>query len=183
VVPNGKLFHQVGGLALLTYHPALDAYHAAFRIVRILVARNQKPTAVLQARILDFYLLFPALIPSIKLPREALSYRKTFRGRENKYWFSGDPAQTFKKLEPVQGQAIYLLYSKGVLDTGAFETGTLLLSPESVSSKLVERATAANKTDEVLMGFLGGVLAELTLTGSQGLKARTGLAESRYDAA
>lgn len=168
---------------MLSYHPALDVYHSAFRAMRLLVARSPKPLTVPQLRILDFYLLFPALIPSIRLPKEAIPFRKLFANRANRYWFTGEPIQVFQRLEPVQSQALHLLYSKGVVDTPNVDSGNLLLTPEGRGSPLAERAVAANAADETTTHFLGSILAELPVTGQNGLKARTALLDSRYDAA
>jgi hypothetical protein len=43
------------------WHPSRDAYHCAFRFMRLLVA-NEAPLEVERLRILDIFLLYPALL-------------------------------------------------------------------------------------------------------------------------
>ena len=48
---------------------------------------------------------------------------------------------------------------------------------------IVTSAVERNQREEEIVGFLSEVLLPLELTGPQGLKARTGLMEWRYDEA
>ncbi|HGA8765958.1 TPA: ABC-three component system middle component 5, partial [Salmonella enterica subsp. enterica serovar Virchow] len=45
---------------MLIYHPAYDAYHCLFRMIALIDHVNE--IEVDKARILDFYLIFPALV-------------------------------------------------------------------------------------------------------------------------
>ena len=61
-------------MPVLSYHPALDPYHTAFRSLRVFnLARN--PIEYDRLRLLDLYLLFPEFAGDIRLPPSARAWR------------------------------------------------------------------------------------------------------------
>jgi len=166
---------------VLSYHPALDVHHAAFRMVRLLVVRSDKEYDQAQLRILDFYLLFPALITRMRLPRHAVRFRRSFARYENRYWFSGAPRMVFTQLAPLQQEAIDLLVAKEILDVAAAAAHKLKLAPAGQGSSLVDAARSANDRDAEVVQFLVEVIGGIPTFGPQGLKARSQLMEFRYD--
>jgi hypothetical protein len=163
------------------YHHALDAYHAAFRIIRILAYNPDRGYEVDKLRILDFYVAFPHLIGKMQLPRPLLSARKAFADYENEYIFSGSPRLVFMRMLPLQVAAIRLLLSADVLDTDAYRNGVIKLGAVTLPHELGVAITERNKAQDSLLAFLTNRLADVPLLGVGGLKARTGLLEYRYD--
>ena len=166
---------------MLSYHPALDPYHGAFRTLRILVAKPDQSYYRDQLRILDFYLLFPALVGAMRMPKGALKYKRAFQQRANRFWFTGDAKLVFKKMGPIQYQAFDLLFAAGLVDPQDYRQGRVTLTPEAKNTTLVMRAADANVDDQQLVSFLTSELGELSFTGRDGLKARTSFLEFRYD--
>lgn len=163
------------------YHPALDAYHSAFRMLRLLSHDPSQSYEVDRLRILDFYLAFPQLIGQIKLPKESLWARKEFRTFENPYTFSGSPRMVFMRMAPLQNAAIRLLLSAGVLDPDGYRDGVLRVTEIDLPGELTSRILELDAEQEQLLSFLTDDLAGISLLGPKGLKDRTGLLEWRYD--
>lgn len=59
---------------MLVYHPAYDAYHCLFRMMAIM--ENTNRLEIDKLKILDFYILFPALLSEVKMPREFIKIKK-----------------------------------------------------------------------------------------------------------
>ena len=167
---------------MLSYHPALDPYHAAFRAMQLLVAREQRAYHLSQFRILDFYLLFPSLVEKIHFPRESQSYKRAFSDRSNRYWVSGEPKIIFMKIGSIQQQGLNLLVGKELLDVDAFKMDRIQLSARAADSPIMSAAVTANQRDLPLLEFLVDVLGTITPFGPNGLKDRSRLMEFRYDA-
>lgn len=170
---------------MLTYHPALDPYHTALRILTILSRTKANSLPQEMIRILDFYLLFPNFISSIRFPRDLSKWRKPMTIEENPYFASGNPHLLFQHLRPVQDSAFNLLTSKGIIEvkdprTSAGEVNLIKLNSEV---EQVLNSQSSNDQSELVLKFITEHLALLPLTGKDGLKNRSGLMESRYDAA
>ena len=69
---------------MLSYHPALDPYHTAFRNVRVFMLAR-RPIEYDRLRLLDLYLLFPEFVRDTRLPRSARAWRRRLRDRANEY--------------------------------------------------------------------------------------------------
>jgi hypothetical protein len=129
-------------------------------------------------RILDFYAVFPHLIPDIRLPREEMKWRKRFAGLGNPYWFSGEPKLVFAQMEPLQETAQNLLYAQGLADPVLYPDQVKLVI-EGFRRLALPASTSMSST---LVEFLVTVLGKIPFLGYRGLKDRTGLLEHRYDA-
>lgn len=164
---------------MIGYHPALDAHHAAFRLLRLLSARSQG-TSEATLKILDFFLLFPEAIANVRLPREHVTWRGRLRRPVNPYWFDGDRALVFQRMSAVQDAALGMLTAAGWVSRDPSRTEALTLG--SVDVSVNERLEKANAEDAELVEFLVTVLAPIAVGGDGGLKDRTGLLEHRYDA-
>lgn len=169
---------------MLIYHPAFDAYHAAFRILRITEALPLLESAKL--RILDYYICFPAEVASIQLPQEHSAIRKVARAIKNDYHGPVNPIRTFREMEPLQTAAARMLAASGVLDSKALESGTVsrtkMKAPVNQgSADFGESKTAKDRA--AVVDYVLHKLSELPLSGSGGIKQRTGLMESKYDVA
>jgi hypothetical protein len=166
---------------MLAYHPALDAYHTAFRLLR-LIYFNPKTYEADTLKILDFFLVFPEEVASVRLPQGQTSWRKRVVEPPNTYWFSGDRLLTFTQMRLIQETAFALLLSRGMIQHELYLDRYIALQPNSVPKELRELIQSKNTEQQTLMTFLTTVLGELPLRGKDGLKDRTKLLEFRYDA-
>ena len=165
---------------MLTYHHAVDPYHADFRMLSTLMRAEEHSISSDKLRILDFYRIFPSYLGSIKFPKDLRTWRKKVRIDQNPYHVRGNPQVLFQQLRPVQESAINLLVAQGLITIDVDKNITLSQVPDSMV-ELME-ANKPEGYEEVVAEFLSEHLAALPLSGDIGLKARSGLMEARYDA-
>ena len=166
---------------MLAYHPALDPYHNALRLLQLLIYRGSE-YELDALRILDFFLIFPEDITSVRLPRNAIGWRANVRSLSNPYWFEGDRLLVFAQMKAIQDTALSLLSARGLIDPDALRDGKVRLIPDKVPPTLNGLVHAKNAEVATLIGFLVRDLAELPVRGRDGLKDRSKLMEFRYDA-
>lgn len=175
----------MASMTQLSYQPAFDPYHAIYRFLRLRnsVFANQ-PVHKDQARILDYYLLFPFRIEDIKLKRPHLKYKKLAKQLANTkpYGELPDDRILFGRMQPLQIAAFDTLAGKRLIDPKKYETGTVTATQNSLSEEIAARIEADNEAQRDLVEFMDILVAEYPLLGSDGLKDRTGLMEHRYDA-
>lgn len=164
-------------MPMLSYHPALDPYHAAFRILRALVLAGGS-TEEDRLRLLDLYLLFPHLASEMTLPSKVRGWRTVLDEYQNPYWFSGDTMLVFQQIRPIHEAGLALLETTGFLQRDDAPRRWSLLQ---LDHPLTDAATDQNVRDAELSQFLRDVVIPLELGGQRGLKARSGLLEWRYN--
>lgn len=169
----------------LTYEPALDPFHAVYRLLRLrpIIAKHG-PLHRDHVRILDFYQLSPHRIGSIRLTPQHRKYRKlaTHYAGAAPYAQQPEDRVLFSRMEPMQVAALDTLASQHLIDPQRWGAGEVLATAESIPSELKSRVEAANERDAELEAFLNILASEYDLTGVNGLKDRTGLMEHRHDA-
>src|SRR5271165_6100359 len=105
----------------LTFQPALDPFHAMFRLIRLRHLFGGSGLEIDHARIIDFYLLFPFRIDELRLSRA----HQRFKRLSQKYSFltpygeQPDSSLLFQRMEPVQITALETLAANSLLDPGA----------------------------------------------------------------
>jgi hypothetical protein len=169
----------------LTYQPAFDPYHSAFRLLR------QRPLIEKlgalfkeQVRILDFYLLFPFRVRDMRLK----SAHQRYKALAEKYAFltpygeQPDPHLLLTRMEPMQAAALETLSSHGLIDSGAHRGDEVKATRQPLPAPIAQRINDLNAEQADLMEFLEILATQYELLGPQGLKARSGLMEYRYDA-
>ena len=166
---------------MLLYHPLYDAYNCVFRMLQLLEAHPSRVYQIDQLRIMDFYMVFPSLINQIRFPRSGLKYKKQFKAVTS-YEDKSSPKVLLLRAEPYQMLAFKYLQGLGLVDEKSMENGivkrTSKALPEDLENTITNKAIAMKER----IDFLVEVLAELELSGENGLKARTDLMEYRYDA-
>jgi len=169
----------------LSYQAAFDPFHAVYRDLRILEA--VEPLTVLfvdHLRILDFYLLFPFRISSIRLIPQHRKFRGIATDYESEQPYGNQPesVQIFDRMRPMQIAALETLAKKQIVDAAELKSGKVIRTDTPLPSELVARVHAANATERRLMEAIAALGSEYALLGHNGLKDRTGLLEYRYDA-
>jgi hypothetical protein len=168
---------------MLTYHPALDAYHSAFRILRILAAFEGERIEVDKIRILDFLLAFPHLLSQdVRLPNTTKARVRRLAIKANSYRLSASPRLVFVKMTPLQHQAIKLLASTRLIGVEEPSHQFIFKTRTAPPPKLSRAIAQKNGRDSELISILTRDVASFPLLGSGGLKDRTNLMEFRYDA-
>lgn len=167
---------------MLIYHPAYDVNHGMFRMLRLLDSNPAQEMQWDTYRILDFYYLFPHLLVSARLPQSMSARKKAFGRLGSAYTRIPSPRQFLRQLEGIHETIARSLAAKGFVEASKLNARLLsrteLPLPASISQSFSDALS-----DQLLVNLLAVDLAEIPLTGENGLKRRTGLLEHRYDAA
>jgi hypothetical protein len=169
----------------LSYQAAFDPFHAMYRDLRIFDAiAPLKPLLVDHVRILDFYLLFPFKISTIRLIQQHRKFRTLADEYASTQPYSNQPenVQVFNRMKPMQIAALETLAEKQIIDAAELKNGKVARTNLPLPVALYERVHTANATEGRLMEAIAALGSEYSLLGQNGLKDRTGLLEYRYDA-
>ena len=169
----------------LSYEAAFDPLHAMYRAIRLregVVAGQRLPSDLF--RILDFYLLFPGSFQQIRLrpAHRKLKTRASQTRRAPPYGPRPEDPVLFERMRPYQVSALETLALQGLFSPTALEDGWVEIIEGDIPAALAARARQANTDEAGLMEALAILASDYPLTGSDGLKDRTGLLEHRYDA-
>lgn len=172
---------------MITYNPAFDLYHCIYRMLHILGRLVEGESIdVDKARIWDFYLLFPQKVYGIHMCRydsENLNLRKMYvRKSNNPYEYCGDNRKLFERLKPYQMTALSNLVSYGVIDRDQFLNKKIVICDNQKFQKLITDLEPLDTKEANVLSFMSLFTKEMSLFGENGLKQRTELMESRYDA-
>lgn len=166
---------------MLIYHPAFDAYHCVFRLLALteMVSRIE----VEKVRLLDFYLLFPSAIASIRLPQELKEARKLAKASANIYHDPINPATTFRDMHHIQEAALKCIAAAGFIDIKQFEVGFVVRTSMKIGDDLKVKVDHFLSSRQPITNVVVNHLASIPLRGHDGLKHRTELLEYKYDVA
>lgn len=172
---------------MITYNPAFDLYHCIFRMMHILGRLDDEDRLeVDKIRIWDFYILYPSKTYSITIRRkedELKALRKKYVEKEkNPYEYSGDDRKMFDRLQPYQMAALSSLVSYGIIDKESFLNKEIKVSNRAALNKFLENTEKMSPTEFNTLSFLSIFSKSMTMLGVNGLKSRTHLLESKYDA-
>jgi hypothetical protein len=167
----------------LSFQPAFDPFHAVYRLFRMWPILERGPLPRETIRILDFYLLFPFRIEGIRLTRPHLKYRKLSAEYAAKKPYGEQPEDrtVFARMEPIQIAALDTLSARSMIDPGHLLVGRVQATAIPLPQDVALRVDAANTRDANLIDFLKVLAFDYELSGTNGLKARSGLLEYRYD--
>lgn len=159
------------------WHPLRDAYHCAFRIIRLLAERGDKPIEFERLRILDMFVLFPSLLHRTKMPMEMRENFKRLGIVKPDGLFESVPsnAAVFRDLRTFQRVAVSYLAAREIIEQGSLKRGTILCNLKNVPPELSKSILVRNKEQETLVRFLVDEFGSLPLGGSQGLFKRSAL--------
>lgn len=166
---------------MLVYHPAYDAYHCLFRMMAI-IERVDK-VEVDKLKMLDFYILFPALLSRVKMPRQFVKIKKDAERIRNEYHDPINPGITFKDMRHIQDAAIKCMLAAGYISHEEFECGFVSRTKKTLPVNFVIEMDSFIEKKKPYSSFIIEKLATFHLTGPDGLKSRTQLMEHRYDLA
>lgn len=168
----------------LTYNEAFDPYHAAFRFLRLHLGCDLSTKVHFdKLRILDFYLLFPFRLQSMKLMAGDTGWRKTSKSYEDRapYGMMPDDLSVFARMEPFQRAAAASLVHSGHISAEGWEYSEVAFTDETLPETVVDRCNDLNNHNDEIVKILCAIKARYPVGGRDGLKDRSGLMEYRYD--
>jgi len=172
---------------MIMYNPAFDLYHSIFRMAHIASKLDgDESLEIDKVRIWDFYLLFPDKVHTITIRRdedELRKYRSTYlRPENNPYEFKGENRKLFEWIKPVQVSALNNLVSCGILSKSRYDAGRVSVADHEALIRFLKRTGDISDRERNVLAFMSTLSRFMSMTGEYGLKARTKLLESRYDA-
>lgn len=164
----------------LVYHPAFDPYQSVVRIMQILLAA-ENPVERQMLKILEFYLLFPEKIKTIRLSRQLRAHLKFIKA-EPRYPYDRlpQPVLLYNRMEPSFEAALQTLISHRIILS--LSSGAVELNQDVHGLRLQKIAQQRNDREVNLVSFIVRMAEEFESLGTDGIKDRSGLAEFRYDA-
>jgi hypothetical protein len=102
--------------------------------------------------------------------------------KETSYDYKGDIRKLFEWIKPFQVSAMGCLVSCGILSKEEFETGNVLVVNSDKLKTFVEKVGDVSVRENNILSFLSFLFGDMPLTGVYGMKYRTKLLESKYDA-
>lgn len=171
---------------MMQYNPAFDLYHSIFRMVHI-ASRLEEGEAfeIERVRIWDFYLLYPDKVHKIKIKREEkeMNQLRSELGKyNNPYVYSGEPRKHFEQMRPYQMSALGCLVACGILSKEDYQMGRIVVSNRSALEAFLNKAGKLSAWEYNSLSFLSLFSRHMPLKGIDGLKDRTRLMDSKYDA-
>ncbi|WP_175730358.1 ABC-three component system middle component 5 [Burkholderia ambifaria] len=164
---------------MLIYHPAYDAYHCVFRM--LLIAEHVTNIEIEKARLLDFYLIFPGMVRTIRLPDTLKTLRSQAKVAANVYRDPVSGLSTFRDMRHIQEAALKSIAASGLINIKRFEHGFVTRTEMPIAPILKEKLNAfVSANGPMIEGILTG-LSQIPLRGPDGLKHRSQLMEHRYD--
>jgi hypothetical protein len=172
---------------MIVYHPAFDLYHGVYRLLQILTHFKRKEyVEVDRLRIWDYFLLFPDQVHTIKLKQDETDIKKLIQNYIpkviNPYEEVFDNRKMFEKIKPYQLTAIKSLASYGIIDKEFLKENRVTIISKSILEKYTERFEPLSSKERNMIGLMTSHFYQIPMFGPGGLKARTKLLESKYDA-
>jgi len=160
------------------WHPARDAYHCAFRLLRLLTVVEANCLELQRLRALDLLLLFPPFLHRMSMTQELRRSFKELKVPKAEEIFVRLPsaAVVFDDLQFYQTAAISHLVARGILQRKKLSSSSIAqLDAKAMPADLQVKIDARNLQEAALIEFLVTQLAPLSLSGAEGLLRRLGL--------
>lgn len=172
---------------MITYNPAFDLYHCIFRMIHIIQRLDDNDCLeVDKIRIWDFYVLFPSKTYAIKIRRNEEEFRscrnRYIKKTKNPYEYNGDNRKLFDRLRPYQMAALSSLVSYGIIDKAHFLNKEIMICNRTLLNEFIDKTGALSQVENNTLSFMSLFSKSMSMLGIYGLKNRTNLMESKYDA-
>lgn len=172
---------------MIIYHQAFDLYHTVYRMVQLLgYFRRNDYIEVDRLRIWDYYLLFPNKMEKIKLKQNEKDVKRYIKNlvlrKANPYEEVMDDKKMFERIKPYQMTAIKSLASYGIINKDYLTTNRITTISIEVLADYLKKLEKLSNQEENTIKLLTSHFYLMSLYGKDGLKDRTKLLESKYDA-
>lgn len=172
---------------MIVYNQAFDLYHSIFRILHFLNKfENGAKIEIERIRIWDFYLLFPSKIHEIRLKQTESDIRKLrkkfIKDSNNPYEKVYENRKVFEKIKPYQLAAINCIASYGIIDKSSINHQRVKILNKEILTEFVNNFDELTPKEKNVISLMTSHFNKVSLFGTDGLKNRTSLMESRYDA-
>ncbi len=166
---------------MLVYHPMFDPHHCALRLLSISIDSGLANMEWDRLRILDFFVTFPHLLKTVRLPTEFRSVKTVFKSLPAPYESLPSPAKLFFQLGGIQDPAARVLAASGFFDRDEFVRGVMQVVRTAAIAGIEHLTTQLSHRSSVWYSFITKEFSRFPLNGVNGLKDRSGLLEFRHD--
>lgn len=172
---------------MIVYQKAYDLYHAVYRMMKLLAHFKQDGLIEIdRLRIWDYYLLYPNKMKNIRLKREEKDVKQIIKNyiikEDNPYEMVINDRKMFEKIKPYQMTAIKCLASYGIVNKDYLQENRISNINKNIFDDYAEDFKDLSVQEENTIKLLTSHFYQISLFGVDGLKSRTGLLESKYDA-
>lgn len=172
---------------MIVYNQAYDLYHTIYRLLQLLNRVEQETTIEIERlRIWDFYLLFPNKVHGIRLKRTEEDVRKLrsnyIKKKENPYDHVPEQRKIFEKIKPYQIAALNCIASYGITNKELLSENKVKIVNKVLLGEYISKFSEISRTEHNIISLMTGHFLQMSLYGTDGLKSRTNLMESKYDA-
>lgn len=172
---------------MIIYNQAFDLYHAVYRMLQLLTHfKKNEYVEVDRLRIWDFYLLFPNKIHEVKLKRDEGDIRKILKSyiakKENPYEIILENRKMFERIRPYQISALHCLASYGIIDKELLKDNRVTIISKELLQDYTNKFEELSSKEKNLISILTSHFYNMSMFGVDGLKDRTKLMVSKYDA-
>jgi hypothetical protein len=172
---------------MIIYNQAFDLYHAVYRMLQLLTHfKKNEYVEVDRLRIWDFYLLFPNKIHEVKLKRDEGDIRKILKTyiakKENPYEIILENRKMFERIRPYQISALHCLASYGIIDKELLKDNRITIISKELLQDYTNKFEELSAKEKNLISILTSHFYNMSMFGVDGLKDRTKLMVSKYDA-
>lgn len=163
------------------WHAARDAYHCAFRFMRLLSVVADHTVEFERLRIFDLYLLFPPLLHNMSMPLPMKSEFRELQIPKMDQIFARLPsaASALQELQIYQTSAANYLAAKEILQRDPLRKGIASLSDRNIPAELAQRLEQRNSDETSLLNFLVTRIGQFPLSGTDNIYRRAALPSRR----
>jgi hypothetical protein len=137
-------------------------------------------------RIWDFYLLFPSKIHEIRLKQNESDIRKIrkefIKDSRNPYDRTTENRKIFEKIKPYQLAALNCIASYEIIDKAFLNQQRISIVNKLILNEFVKNFEELSPKERNVIALMTSHFNQISLFGTDGLKNRTNLMESKYDA-
>lgn len=169
---------------MISYQPALDRFHAIFRMSCLLIGlQDCYPMEAGKFRILDFYMAFPFRLEAFTFKQGQAGLKKVGKAYAHTQPYGGLPDDTtlFLRMAPMQILAMDALASHDLIDREAYRRDAIITGDDALPFELLDRTLAFLAEHNDLVSVLQTLATDYTFLAEDGLKRRSGLMEYKYD--
>lgn len=172
---------------MIVYQKAYDLYHTVYRMIKLLAYFKQDGLIEIdRLRIWDYYLLYPNKMKNIRLKREEKDVKQIIKNyilkEDNPYEMVINDRKMFEKIKPYQMTAIKCLASYGIVNKDYLQENRISNINKNIFDDYADDFKNLSVQEENAIKLLTSHFYQISLFGVDGLKSRTGLLESKYDA-
>lgn len=172
---------------MIIYNQAFDLYHCIFRILNFLNRFNPNENIeVDKLRIWDFYFLFPNKVCDIRLKQSESDIRKLrkqyIKQKNNPYDTIFEERKIFEKLKPYQLSALNCIASYGIINKEMLTQQRVSIENKELLNEYIAKFGELTPREKNVISLMTSHFYNISLFGKYGLKSRTNLMESKYDA-